>query len=137
MPRYFFDFFQAGDHSIDEEGTQFANAEEAYLDAFQAAREMWGELLAARRDPTQCYFEILSADRELLFVLPLQEVVESCRDRRPTRPFAALIHHALSTAGKAHRAGHDLKRELQSIRQTLTDSRRLLAEEPLESPPKK
>jgi hypothetical protein len=82
MPRFFFDFRQGQDHCADEQGTEFTSAEQAYLEAFKAAQDMWSELLRQRRDPTQCVFEVRDERRELLFVLPFQEVIESCQNSK-------------------------------------------------------
>jgi uncharacterized protein DUF6894 len=81
MPWYFFDFRQGQDHCAGEQSIEFANVEQAYLEAFKAAEDMWSELLRQRRDPRRCVFEVRDERRELLFVLPFQEVIESCRDR--------------------------------------------------------
>jgi hypothetical protein len=81
MRRFFFDFREVDDRYPDTVGTEFANVEEAYLEAFKAAQEMWGELLKQRRDPRLCRFEVRSAGGDALFVLPFQEVLDSCRIR--------------------------------------------------------
>lgn len=81
MPLYFFDFRQGSDRCTDAEGSEFADVEQAYLETFRAAQDMWGELLHKRQDPRRCSFEVRSEGGELLFILPLQEVVDSCSDR--------------------------------------------------------
>ena len=67
------------------EGAEFADVEQAYLEAFEGAQDMWSELLRQRRDPRQCAFEVRNERRDLLFVLPFMEVIESCEDRKRTR----------------------------------------------------
>jgi len=59
--------------------------EQAYLEAFKGAQDMWSELLRQRRDPRHCAFEVRDEQRDLLFVLPFQEVIESCDNRKQTR----------------------------------------------------
>ena len=43
---------------------------------------MWSELLRQRRDPRQCAFEVRNEQRDLLFVLMFQEVIESCENHK-------------------------------------------------------
>jgi len=81
MARFFFDFRQAGKYTRDLEGIEFAGVEQAYLEAFKAAQDMWSELLKQRRDPRRCVFEVRGGSGEILFVLPFQEVVDCCTDR--------------------------------------------------------
>ena len=44
-----------------------------------------GGLLRQRRDPRHCAFEVRNEQRDLLFVLRFQEVIESCNNRKQTR----------------------------------------------------
>src|SRR3954466_12516543 len=81
MPRFFFDFRQGADRCADSEGTEFPNVEQAYLEAVKGAQDMWSELLRQRRDPRRCSFEVRDAQRQMLFVLPFQEIMDSCVDR--------------------------------------------------------
>ena len=85
MPRYFFDFREGSDCCVDAQGAEFADVEQAYLEAFEGAQDMWSELLRQRRDPRQWAFEVRNEQRDLLFVLPFMEVIESCEDRKQTR----------------------------------------------------
>lgn len=85
MPRYFFDFRQAGHLALDSEGLEFANVEQAYLEAFRTAQDMWSELLKQRRDPRHCFFEVRNTSDDILFTLPFQEVVDCCTDRVTSR----------------------------------------------------
>ena len=41
MPRFFFDFRQGDERCADAQGTEFADVEQAYLEAFTAAQDMW------------------------------------------------------------------------------------------------
>src|SRR5689334_14243716 len=81
MPQFFFDFRQSGHLVPDTEGIEFGSAEQAYLEAYRSAQDMWSELLRQRRDPRRCYFEVRGAVGDLLFIFPFQEVVDSCTDR--------------------------------------------------------
>jgi len=78
MPHYFFDFRQADVLTRDTIGIEFANVEQAYLEAFRAAQEMWSELLKQRQDPRRCMFEVRNTEGETLFLFPFQETVDCC-----------------------------------------------------------
>jgi hypothetical protein len=86
MPLYFFDFRQSGVLAPDTVGCEFPTAERAYLEAFEAAREMWAELLHQRRDPRRCSFEVHDGKGNILFVLPFWEILEACHDCMPAQP---------------------------------------------------
>jgi len=83
MTRFYFDFRQGQELAPDTIGGEFADVEKAYLEAFKAAQEMWGELLSRRRDPRRCAFEVHDGNGNNLFVLPFLELLESCQDRIP------------------------------------------------------
>jgi len=85
MPRFFFDFVQADQRTPDSEGVEFADVEEAYLEVFRTAQDMWSELLKQRRDPHLCSFEVRNHTGDILLVFPFQEVVDCCTDRAGMR----------------------------------------------------
>jgi hypothetical protein len=127
MPHYFFDFRQAGVFTPDTLGMEFPAPEDAYLEAFSAAQEMWGELLKERRDPHRCRFEIRNASGQVLFEIPFQEVIDCCTDRRAIplhRTFENLTH----TSNYAKRVSDEFVEELRRLRQMLQESRALLLE---------
>lgn len=127
MSRYFFDFRQAGVCVPDTHGIEFPNVEQAYLEAFRAAQDMWSELLKQRQDPRRCMFEVHDEDSNILFLFPFQEVMDSCTDRRPIslhRTFEELSH----TQRYARRVSGEFVLELRAMRQMLQDSRALLLE---------
>jgi hypothetical protein len=86
MARYFFNFRQGSTLSQDEEGSDFASVEDAYLSAVQAARDMWRELLIKREDPLECSFEVVDADGKEIFALPFSEVLDACARTQPEDP---------------------------------------------------
>jgi hypothetical protein len=128
MPRFFFDFRQAGVRTRDLEGIEFATVEEAYLEAVKGAREMWGDLLHKRQDPRRCSFEVRSEDDQLLFIFPFQELLDSCTDRQ-----TVTVHHSFdqlcASANAAKRANDAFRSELIKLRDSLKESRALLASE--------
>ena len=86
MPRFFFDFVQADRRTPDSEGVELAGVDQAYLEVFRTAQEMWSELLKQRRDPRRCSFEVRNGAGEILLIFPFQEVVDSCTDRSGMHP---------------------------------------------------
>jgi len=77
--RFFFHFCDGETSTRDELGLDFASVEEAYMEAISAARAMWPELLADRRDPRGCAFEIANGRGQVLFRLEFIELLEICR----------------------------------------------------------
>src|SRR5437667_10085 len=96
MSRFFFHFRQGAGFAVDDEGCEFASTELAYLGAFQAAQEMWRELLVKRQDPMLCAFEVLDQDGNDIFVLPFSEVLDACRGRLSTSPVHNHRHHLVA-----------------------------------------
>jgi hypothetical protein len=77
----------------DRDGAKFPALEDAYLEAYKAARELWHQLLLKRQDPTRCAFEIADPYGALIDVLHLTEFLRDCRpagrvDPRPIPVFA-------------------------------------------------
>lgn len=125
MTRYFFDFRQGADCCEDLEGSAFANVEQAYMEAVKAVEDMWGELLRKRQDPRRCIFEVRNEKRELLFVLPFQEVLDSCRDR-DAPPIRLGFETALESACRTRRISDEFIETLHAVQKTLAQSRALL-----------
>jgi len=96
------------------------------LEAFEAAREMWGELLKQRRDPRRCSFEVRNERRDLLFQLPFGEVLESCQDRSPRFEIEHTIRELRHTQQHARRIRREFAREIEMSRLTLRNSAKLL-----------
>src|SRR5215475_1482747 len=63
----------------DDDGAEFASIEEAYLESFKGAQELWPELLRNRQDPAQYAYDITDRDGAVLMELPFAEIVECCR----------------------------------------------------------
>jgi len=125
MSRFFFDFRQGDARCPDAQGMEFGSVEQAYLEAFKGAQDMWSELLRRRQDPSRCTFEVRNAGRELLFVLPFQEVIDSCHDRgaAPTRD---MLDYVTRNASHTKRLSKSFAEELRAIRKTLDQSHALL-----------
>jgi hypothetical protein len=125
MARFFFDFRQGAQHWPDAEGAEFAHVEEAYLQAVRGVEDMWGELLHKRQDPRRCAFEVRNQERELLFVLPFQEVLDSCLDRK-CPSIQTAFDDIVDSAHRTKRVSEGVLEALHAVRMTLAQSRALL-----------
>ena len=125
MTRFFFDFVQTGQCTRDAEGIELVDVEQAYLEAFKAGQEMWSELLKQRRDPRRCFFEVRNGAEEILFVFPLQEVVDSCTDRTAA-PLKQTFEKLRHTHNYAQHIRDEFVREVRSTQKVLEVSRKLL-----------
>src|SRR4051812_23620312 len=126
MPKYFFHYRDGSQWTMDDVGVEFSNVEAAYLAAYDAAVEMWPELLRARHDPRQCIFEINDEMGKTMFTLPFSEILDSCREQVPghvpTRTFRAV----LSARARLHHSIVDFRRELRCTHRTLAEARTLI-----------
>jgi hypothetical protein len=132
MPRFFFDFRQADDRVADTQGVELPDVEQAYLEVFTAAQEMWSELLKQRRDPRRCLFEVRSQDGDILFLFPLHEVVDCCTDNRKDTANGGdehrkrqMRHQLAQTRAYAKRIRAEFISEVEVTRQVLRDSHAL------------
>ena len=125
MSRFFFDFRQADDHFDDRQGVELPDVEQAYLEAFKGAQDMWSELLRQRRDPRRCLFVVRSEGDDVLFVLPFQEVMDCCTEAQ-VQPLARTFEDLIQTRQYAKRVRDDFRQEVQRTRQIMLDSHRLL-----------
>jgi hypothetical protein len=121
----------------DDEGAGFASIEEAYLEAFKGARELWPELLRNRQDPRQYTYEITDRCGAVLMELPFAEIVECCRRIGPAsvsappktgaaKPGAAALTkrafvEALKNAYNLNKKSTDLRAQLHAARQSMSD----------------
>jgi hypothetical protein len=83
--RYYFHLRIGPKLSADEIGLELPDLETAYLEAFDAAQTMWGELLSERSDPQIRAFEITDERGQLLLTLPFGEVLDRARKHSPPR----------------------------------------------------
>jgi hypothetical protein len=65
--------------TADDEGAEFAGIEEAFLEAFGTAQELWPDFLRKRQDPREYAYHIADAHGVVLMELPFAEVLENCR----------------------------------------------------------
>src|SRR5262249_17900588 len=126
--RFFFNYRDRNEYAPDESGVVFDDFETAWLDAFNTAREMWHELMAERKDPRACAFEITDADGRLLAVLPFREVLDHCMRQRPLamRQTDAAITTIVESAYRTRQTLDEFNRELRRARQELNTAGALL-----------
>ena len=82
IPLFFFDYFDGQQLHEAEDGVELCDADAAYLEAFKAATEIWGEALQGRRNPRSDAFKIRDRTGVVVLELPFAEVLESSRGRR-------------------------------------------------------
>jgi hypothetical protein len=87
LPRYFFDYFDGEQlHEADaDDGIDLPDTDSAYLEAFQAATEMWGEAIRDRRNPTSDYFRVRDSSGTVVLEVPFAEILESSKGGRLAR----------------------------------------------------
>jgi hypothetical protein len=128
MAHFYFHFCDGETHERDEIGLGFATAEDAYLEAVAAAREMWPGLLAARSDPTRCAFEIADDNDQVLFCIPFSELMEACRKPAPPQVGGELRELIERTHRRSEAAKAGVRVGFDQVRQSLAESCALLAE---------
>jgi hypothetical protein len=128
MPRFFFDFHQAGQREIDLTGCELADVEQAYLEVLRTVQDMWSELLKQRRDPRQCSFVVRSEEGYILFDFPFQEAVDCCNHRLHA-PIGNMLKEAGQTRAYANRMLEGFRQEIQASHQILKDARNLLRQD--------
>jgi hypothetical protein len=81
MPRYYLHLKDLDGAVVadDADGADFEGVEQAFLAAFDGARELWGLFLRDRLDPRRHLYEITDATGEVLMTLPFAEILDSCR----------------------------------------------------------
>jgi hypothetical protein len=86
IPRFFFDLYENERLCRDEDGIELPDAEAAFMEAFKAATEMWGEALRARRDPRGDLFKIRDGSGRLIIEVPFIEKKPTIQEGRHARP---------------------------------------------------
>lgn len=122
MPRFFFNYREGGEYTLDRLGVEFETFELAYLDAFDAAREMWPEIMDRRVDPRVCGFDILNSDGIVLALVNFGEVLENCTRGKPATPGKILVSFS-----QAMNNAHHTRRLLSQFQEQIDQTRRQLA----------
>jgi hypothetical protein len=129
MTKFFFNFRQGSEYCQDWQGIHYDTADQAYLGAFEAALEMWVQLLRERNDPCACSFEVTDDLGRSVFVLPFSEVLDSCRRPaiRPNPTIVKAFTGALAAQQRAQRTFAEFRQELQVTHNALAEAIVLIA----------
>jgi hypothetical protein len=121
MPRFYFHLRNAGRTSPDELGSDFPDLEAAYLEAFEAARAIWSEMLLSREDPTRCAFVITQhPDSEPLLEVPFSEILDASKGH--ARPPRALRARAKENAEAMMQRVRALETEIETARERVREA---------------
>jgi hypothetical protein len=105
MPRFYLHLWTGSEYIADQVGDDLANAEAAYLEAFEAAQEMVGDLIRGRKDVSQHQFNVVDHAGRAVFELPFTEVLGGAmKSRRPARATDTRRRQVLMSA-VAHEIG--------------------------------
>jgi hypothetical protein len=127
MPRYYFAFREGDALSLDDQGLELDSLESAYLQAFRAAQEMWGDRVLTRRDPLICAFEISDQSGTHLLTLPFSEVLDSCRGKGTQRDLGRSgITDALERTMRMRRLTQELSHQLQNTEAAIRRAREIV-----------
>ena len=124
MPHFYFHLRVGRERCPDHLGVEFDSLEGAYLDAFEAAREMWSELLKHREDPTAHTFEICDADGKLLLSLPFTEVLEAAR--KPADPRSHTFKNTANLLKRMRSLAAALNEQVEHTRAVIKITRQTL-----------
>ncbi|MBV9626555.1 MAG: hypothetical protein JO230_00530 [Xanthobacteraceae bacterium] len=116
VPRFFFDYFDGRQFYPAEvgDGIDLPDAEAAYLEAFQAAVEVWGEALREGRNPILDCFRVRGQDGIVVLELPFVEVLESSRGGARRPPPLALRNYDPRRAHEQVERGRRIMQEQQN-----------------------
>jgi hypothetical protein len=75
MPRFYLHLWTGAEYITDQEGDELESADAAYLEAFEAAKEMAADLIRAHADATHHRFDVFDRSGRVLFEVPFTEVL--------------------------------------------------------------
>jgi hypothetical protein len=128
MPRFYFNFRDESGLMPDFNGIEFDNIEEAYLEAFAGAQEIWLEMFKNRKDPRICSFEIMDEGGALLMELPFLEILNDLIKVRPPKVAdEVLIAKMRVNVERSRRLRSDLSAQVNLLEDSLSTTRMLLA----------
>lgn len=130
MPIFHLNLRDNGTLWPDQDGAEFASLDEAYLEAFAGAQEMWTPRLRDRKSPLSCAFEITDAAGNILLTLPFSEVLDCCRGIPFTKRMPGADGTALRVVDRSRSLRSELSDQLKAIERTICATRGLLARAP-------
>jgi hypothetical protein len=112
------------DLEYDDDGLEMPNLDTAYLEAFEAGKEMWIDAFRTmENNPTRQQFEISNGEGRTLLTVPLREVLDSLKGAPKPPP--------MQQAERAAKLSHEVKDAVETARNSLEEARRLLARLPV------
>jgi hypothetical protein len=79
VPQFLFDYFDGKHVHTALDAIELPDLDTAYLEAFKAATDMWGEALRQRRNPSSDCFLISDRNGGVVMEVPFAEITESTR----------------------------------------------------------
>jgi hypothetical protein len=130
MPRFYLHLWNGSEHVLDQEGDELESAEAAYLEAFEAAKEMAADLIRSRIDATAYRFDVVDAHGRAVLDLPFAEVLGT--KSMPPRPASKAVmpaHEAVVPAVTKRRQElmWDVAQQIMIARSVMSSARATLA----------
>lgn len=119
MPLYFFNLREGQKLSLDDTGTEFADLDLAYLDAFRAAGEIWLEMASHGQDGSTQSFEITDTVGRLLVELPFSEILHARARSKPRLSPESQMSASYAAKAKSRALAEDLARLVAVAQQTM------------------
>jgi hypothetical protein len=120
MPQFFFNIRDEDGLDRDQEGLDLPDLDAAYIEAFEAAKEMWIEAIRDMRNPMRQSFEVADAAGNTLIVVPFGEVIASLKGV-PNK-------HPVETAHRAAKLTAEVRQAVATAYQRLSEAQSLLAQ---------
>jgi hypothetical protein len=107
----------------DREGLDLPDLDAAYMEAFEAAKEMWIEAIRDMRNPMRQSFEVADAAGNILIVVPFGEVLASLK--------GVPNQHPAETAHRAAELTSEVRQAVATAYHRLSEAQSLLAQLPV------
>jgi hypothetical protein len=126
MPRFYFHLRDGqNSHRPDDMGVDFPDVEAAYLEAFQAAKDMAQEWLTKGQNPRAYAFEIMDVSGRLVLELPFSEVLDRQSGRHPAM-LSRSIRVAKEQGERMMRLTAEVTQQVRATQENLRHSQELL-----------
>jgi len=102
-------------------GSDLADANAAYVEAYEAAQELVIDMIRTRRNAISHRFDVCDEDGRLVFELPFSEVLGE--ERAPAPP-------ALANVARGHALASEVAREVVSTRRMLRQLEKVIKSAP-------
>ena len=126
MPQFFF-HLRGGPNSfsLNDLGVELPDIEAAYLEAFQAAKDMAQEWLTKGLNPRPCAFEVVNAAGDLVLELPFSEALDHQAGRRPVK-LSRSVRTAKERGERMTRLTTEVAEQVKMAQENLRRSQELL-----------